>query len=121
VVDDSGAPPLGGDALGFNVKNRRRFEVGDRIRFSVRGTDPRGRPLVWELNVGTGTPMLAMKRAGVARAEGSEATIEYVVTEDDVSDEFYVRVFLTHGSGKLHRKKASPGEDWTTRDHSSTR
>jgi hypothetical protein len=113
VVDDSGAPPLSGDALGFNVGNRRRFEVGDRLRFSVRGTDPRARPLVWELNVGTGIPTLMFRSAGVARAEGSEATIEYVVTEDDVSEEFYVRVFLTHAGGKFHRKKASPtGQDW---------
>lgn len=74
-----------------------RLEVGDLITFECRGWDPEGRDLTWELTKhhGFGGEVLS-------EAHGSAAQLELTVTEDMVSEDFFVEITMT-SAGPYHR------------------
>lgn len=72
-----------------------RLKVGDVIRFECRGLDPQGRTLTWTVTV-------LMRTEVLAQSEGSEALLEFSITEGMVGESLQVLVMLT-SDGKYHR------------------
>jgi len=70
------------------------LQVGDVVTFTCRGWDAQGRELTWTVGRAIGPTQ--------AKATGSEATLEWVVREEDVGARTDVMIRL-NSSGKYHR------------------
>lgn len=75
------------------VQTEARFEVGDRISFRCRATDPMDRDLYWLLDGNSG---------GTSEASGEDVELTYTFGTGDVGEESHVTIFLS-SSGDFHR------------------
>lgn len=95
IRDSFGHTPesLDPDNLAY-VDTGRRLHVGDTVTFECRGWDPQGRDLLWGLRV-------ALLKHGPS-ASGTEAVLEWVVSEAEVGVNCQADIFMSH-AGKYHR------------------
>lgn len=99
LVDQQGnsgiAPPYG-------TVTGNRLAVGDVILLRGTSTPTRGLELIWKLQVGKGYAGVTTYSQTLTEVRGDAVTLEHQVREEDVAEDFWVRVFLTTES-KFHR------------------
>ncbi|MEV7816265.1 hypothetical protein AB0P05_37135 [Streptomyces flaveolus] len=75
-----------------------RLNVGDRLSFHCMATDPRGREILWRLEIGTST-----QHEEIATIAGVPAELIWEVEERHVGEKRWVRISAAH-TGRFHRR-----------------
>lgn len=94
VTDSFGNSPN----VGLDVEIKLRLKVGDVVKFDCRGWDPQDRNLMWQMREGIGFDHI------IAEAQGSEVTLELVVTDEIVQERLIVTISMK-SDGQYHRHR----------------
>lgn len=97
AVDSYGNKP-GADMLGKGVF---RLEVGDKVSFTCRATDPQGRPLHWKLIVVQNLAPDSLET--VREATGTNVTFNWTVSERQVGEDAIADIQLM-SDAEFHRR-----------------
>jgi hypothetical protein len=102
VRDDSGKTGSPGPT--------RRLEVGQQVRFTARGIDPKGRDLQWALLGGLSIP--SGWGPGIVQAFGNAVELIYEVRPTDVGEEFWIRIDVSHTGPSPHHRHSGLAGKW---------
>lgn len=85
------------------VETGMRLRPGDVVTFTCQGTDPQGRQLDWGLQNGR-VGMGGHDSFFVAQSSGSDVTLDWEVTDDDVRIRAQIFVVLRAAGTQFHRE-----------------